>query len=378
MRLGFDLRPFLREETGVGTYLKNVLFHLAKVDTANEYFLFSSSWKDRFPEHNIPPFARMKLRDLRIPVRLLNVLWQKQRWPPLDAFFRTRLDVTHSGTPLILPTKGKKIITVHDLFFMDFPQMAGEEAGRMFFRLATASFQDADGILTSSHFTSIELIARFALEGKKVKVVYPGLDKRFLEEVPAAELKATRKRCNLPPAFLLFVGAQVPRKNLVRFLGALKIVHLHGIQIPLVMIGPEGEETEAILTQAEKLGLGHWVISAGYLSGTDVRHAYRLASAFVLPSLCEGFGLPLVEAMASGIPVAASQTSAIPEVCRDAALYFQPESPESMAEKVVAIIEDGELREKLIARGKQRARDFSWENAAAETLQFYERVVEGL
>lgn len=377
MRLGYDVRPFLREETGVGTYLKNLLFHLAGIDAGNEYFLFSSSWKDRFPKEKIPPFARMKFHDLRIPVGLLNSLWQKRRRPPLDFFFRKKIDLTHSATPLILPTRGKKIITVHDLFFMDFPEMAGEEAGRTFARRTAASFRDADGILTFSNFTSIALISRFAIDEKKVKVVYHGLDQRFLEEVPAAELKATRKRCNLPPAFLLFVGAQVPRKNLVRFLEALKIVHLHGLQIPLVLIGPEGEDTGAILRQASQLGLGHWVMRAGYLDERDVRHAYRLATAFVFPSLCEGFGLPLVEAMASGVPVAASRTSAIPEVCRDAALYFQPENSESMAEKVASIIEDEDLRKGLIIRGKERARDFSWERAAAETLEFYERVVVG-
>lgn len=378
MRLGFDLRPFLREETGVGTYLKNLLFHLARVDVANEYFLFSSSWKDRFPAEKIPPFARTKFHDLRIPVKLLNGFWHKRRWPPLDVFFRTKLDLTHSATPLLLPTRGKKVITVHDLFFMDFPEMAGEEAGRTFFRLAAASFRDADGILTFSHVTSVALVSRFAIEERKVKVVYHGLDERFLEEVPPTELRATRKRCNLPPAFLLFVGAQVPRKNLVRFIEALKIVHLHGVKIPLVLVGPEGEDTESILRQADKLGLGHWIVRAGYLSERDVRHAYRLASAFVFPSLCEGFGLPLVEAMASGVPVAASQASAIPEICRDAAVYFRPESPESMAEKVVSVIEDEELRKKLVARGKKRALDFSWNKAAVETLEFYERIVQGL
>jgi glycosyltransferase involved in cell wall biosynthesis len=378
MRLGFDLRPFLRKETGVGTYLKSLLFHLAGIDTTNEYFLFSSSWKDRFPTEKIPPFTRMRFHDLRIPVKLLNSLWQKRRRPPLDLFFQTRLDLTHSATPLILPGRGKRIITVHDLFFMDFPEMAGKEAGRTFFRLAAASFRDADGILTLSHFTSVELVSRFGLEETKVKVVPLGLDKRFLDEVPAAELEATRERCSLPPAFLLFVGAQVPRKNLVRFLEALKIVHLHGIQIPFVLIGPEGEDTDAIRRQAEKLGLGHWVTAAGYLDEESVRHAYKLATAFVFPSLCEGFGLPLVEAMASGVPVAASQTSAIPEICRDAAVYFQPENPESMAEKVLSVIEDEELRKKLVVRGKERARDFSWERAAAETLEFYGRVVQGL
>ena len=377
MRLGFDLRPFLREETGVGTYLRNLLFQLAEIDRTNEYFLFSSSWKDRFPAEKVPPFERLKFRDFRLPVRVLNSLWQKRRRPTLDFFFRTGLDLTHSATPLILPTRGKKVITVHDIFFMDFPDQAGEEAGKVFFRLAAASFRDADGIVTSSMVTSVELVSRFALDEKKVRIIPPGLDSRFLQEVPAAELEATRERYSLPPSFLLFVGAQVPRKNLVRFVEALKIVHLHGLQIPLVLVGPEGEESEAIREKAEKLGIGPWVMTTGYLQERDIRNAYRLAAAFVLPSLCEGFGMPLVEAMASGLPVVASQISAIPEVCRDAAVYFQPENPESMAEKVVSILEDEDLRKRLIARGKERAREFSWKKAAAETLAFYESVMQG-
>jgi glycosyltransferase involved in cell wall biosynthesis len=377
MRLGFDLRPFLREETGVGRYLRNLLFQLAEIDRTNEYFLCSSSWKDRFPAEKVPPFERLKFRDCRLPVRVLNSLWQKRGRPSLDFFFRTGLDLTHSATPLILPTRGKKIVTVHDIFFMDFPDQAGEDAGTVFFRLAAASFRDADGIVTSSTVTSVELVSRFALDEKKVRIIPPGVDPLFLEDVPAAELKATRKRCNLPPSFLLFVGAQVPRKNLVRFVEALKIVHLQGIQIPLVLVGPEGEDSETIRAKAEKLGIGHWVTTTGYLEEKDIRNAYRLASAFVLPSLCEGFGMPLVEAMASGLPVAASRISAIPEVCRDAAVYFQPEDAESMAEKVVLILEDEDLRKRLIARGKERARDFSWKKAATEMLAFYESVIQG-
>ena len=377
MRLGFDLRPFLREETGVGTYLRNLLFQLAEIDRTNEYFLFSSSWKDRFPADKVPPFERRKFRDCRLPVRVLNSLWQKRRSPSLDFFFHTELDLTHSATPLILPTRGKKVTTVHDTFFMDFPDRAGEEAGKVFFRLAAASFRDADGIVTPSTVTAVEIISRFAVDEKKVKIIPHGLDKRFLEEVSSADLKATRKRCNLPPSFLLFVGAQVPRKNLVRFVEALKIVHLHGLQISLVLVGPGGEDSRAIRAKAESLGIGHWVMSTGYLEDSDVRNTYRLATAFVLPSVCEGFGMPLIEAMASGVPIAASQASAIPEVCRDAAVYFQPDSAESMAEKVALVIEDDALRKRLIARGKERARDFSWERAAAETLAFYESVVQG-
>ena len=371
MRLGFDLRPFLREETGVGTYLRSLLGHLARVDRTNQYFLFSSSWRDRFPRDKIPPLARMTFKDWRIPVKILNLFWQRWGCPPLDLFFRAELDLTHSATPLVLPTRGKKVITIHDLFFMDFPEQAGKEAGEVFYRRAADSIRRADGIITFSAFTRRDLVARFDIKEDKVKVIPHGLDRRFLEDVPPAELKATRKRCSLPPSFLLFVGAQEPRKNLARLIDALKIIHLHGIKIPVVLVGPAGEATEAVRLRAETLELRHWIVMTGYLPERDVRHVYRLASAFVFPSLCEGFGLPLVEAMASGIPIAASLSSAIPEVCGEAAVYFRPEDPENMAEKIIPILENQAVKKDLVSKGLKRALDFSWERAAAETLEFY-------
>ena len=371
MRIGFDLRPFLREETGVGMYLKNLLFHLARIDKSNEYFLFSASWKDRFPAKKVPGFARMKFSDRRIPVKALNFFWYEVSWPRLDCFFRASLDLTHSATPLILPTKGKKIVTVHDLFFMDSPAQAGKEAGKIFFSKSAAALRRADGIITFSSFTKDELVARFDIQERKVKVIPHGLDQKFLEEISASELEGTRKRYNLPSSFLLFVGAQEPRKNLLRLLDALKIVHLQGQKIALVFVGPQGQDSAPLLTHAEKLGLAPWINMTGYLSEEEVRRIYRLAMAFIFPSLCEGFGLPLIEAMASGIPVAASFTSAIPEVCKDAALYFRPEDPESIAEKIIFLLESNQAREELVAKGKKRALNFSWEKAAAETLEFY-------
>jgi glycosyltransferase involved in cell wall biosynthesis len=376
MRLGFDVRPFLREETGVGTYLRNLLLHLARIDRTNEYFLFSSSWRNRFPRDKIPPLARMTFKDWRIPVKILNLFWQRWGRPPLDLFFRAELNLTHSATPLVLPTSGKKVITIHDLFFMDFPEQSGKEAGEVFHRRAADSIRRADGIITFSSFTRNDLVSRFDIEEDKVKMIPHGLDRRFLEDVPPAELKATRKRLKLPPSFLLFVGAREPRKNLARLIDALKIIHLHGIKIPVVLAGPAGEATETVCQRAKTLELKHWVDMTGYLPERDIRHIYRLASAFVFPSLCEGFGLPLLEAMASGIPIAASMSSAVPEVCGDAALYFRPEDPENMAEKIILILEDQALKKDLVAKGLKRALGFSWERAAEETLEFYASLAE--
>ncbi len=374
MKIGFDLRPFLRDETGVGIYLINLLFHLARLDRLNEYHLFSSSWKDRFPGAKTPPFARSRFRDSRLPVVLLNFFWHRWPWPRLDDFFGTRLDLTHSATPLILPTGGKKIVTVHDLFFLDFRGQSGPEAGEFFFRRLAGSLRKADGIITFSRFVRDEIVHRFGTDAARIKIIPHGLDPAFHQEIAPPDLEETRRRHQLPASFLLFVGSQEPRKNLPRLIEALKIVHLRGLKIPLVMVGPHGQDSRRLRAKADELGLSSWTRMTGYLDRGDVRHVYRLAEALVFPSLCEGFGFPPLEAMASGVPVIASSAPAIPEVCQGAAVYFRPDSAEEMAEKIIFVLEDSRAREDLIIKGKQRASAFSWEDSARETLAYYQSV----
>ncbi len=376
MKIGFDLRPFLRWETGVGIYLRNLLFELARIDQANEYHLFSASWKDRFPADRIPPFARLKFRDRRVPVRLLDFFWHRWLWPWLDSFFGAPLDLTHSATPLILPTRGKKIVTVHDLFFLDSPRQSGFEAGKFFFRRLAGSLRQADGIITFSRFVRDEIIAWFGSDPSRIRVIPHGLDPMFLQEIPPSDLEKVRRKNELPASFLIFVGAQEPRKNLLRLVEALKIVHLNGLKIPLVLVGPQGQDSRRFLSKAEELGLSSWIKITGYLGQEDVRCVYRLAEALVFPSLAEGFGFPLLESMASGVPVIASSAPAIPEVCQDAAVYFRPDSAEEMAEKIIFVLSDSRTRQELITKGKKRAAAFSWEESASKTLAYYQSLAE--
>lgn len=376
MKIGFDLRPFLREETGVGTYLKNLLFHLARLDPVNEYYLFSASWKDRFPPDRVPPFARRRFCDWPLPVKLVNFFWYRGTWPQLDWFFRTKLDLTHSATPFLLPSRGKKIITIHDLYFLDFPEKSGGEAGKVFFRRLVDWLAQADGIITFSRSTRDEIIGRFSQAPEKIRVIPHGLDPAFAEDIPEARLEEARQKYGLPPSFLLFVGAQEPRKNLVRLLDALSILHHFGKKIPLILVGPDGQDSRRLRARAEELDLSAGVRTIGYVEQNELRSIYRLATAFVFPSWCEGFGFPLLEAMASGVPVVASSAPAIPEVCGDAALFFAPDDAEEMARKIFLVLEDSQKRKDLIVRGKKRAQAFSWEVAARETLAFYRAVVE--
>jgi len=376
MRIGFDLRPFLKRETGVGIYFRNLLLHLAQIDRSNEYFLFSSSLKDRFPLQKIPPFLKKEFRDWRLPVKVVNFFWYKLRWPYLDYFFRTDLDLTHSPTPLILPTKGKKVVTVYDLFFMDFPWMTDRETRKNFVRKTKNALLKADGIVVISRFTKNQLLERFAVDERKVKVIYLGLDPKFKRDISVEVSEKIRKKYSLPSSFILFVGAIEPRKNLTNFVEALRIIHRKHKKVPLVIVGRKGQDYKDLEEKIKQNNLESWVKLTGYLPDQEVRAFYSLASVFGFPSLCEGFGLPLIEAMASGLPVAASKCSAIPEIAKDAALYFHPEDPEDIAAKIILALKDEDLRQNLRSKGKKRALDFDWRTTAAETLDFYESIFQ--
>ncbi|MCJ7610745.1 MAG: glycosyltransferase family 4 protein [Candidatus Aminicenantes bacterium] len=374
MRIGFDLRPFLKQETGVGVYFRNLLFELASFDADNEYFLFSASWKDRFPRDRVPPFRRLNFRDLKFPVKAVNFLWHRMGGPSLDRVFGTKLDLTHSPGPLFLPTRGKKIVTVHDLFFLESPEQADREARRTFVGRAGKAIQAADGVLTISQYYRRAILEAFRVDEQRIKVIPHGLDKAFGREPAAEDKERVKETLTVPGTFLLFVGALEPRKNLVRLLEALKILGHRGLDVPLLIVGRPGGDSERVAQAVERLGLGSRVKLLGYLDGLTTRCLYRLATALVFPSLAEGFGLPIVEAMASGLAVAASETSAIPEVAGGAALLFDPASAEDIADKVGQVLENQALRASLVEKGKRRAADFDWRRTAEETLDFYHAI----
>ncbi len=369
------MRPFLKEETGVGIYFKNLLFALSRLDQDNHYYLFSSSWKDRFSRDKIPPFERLCFRDFRYPVRLINHLWYRLGWPSLDKFFKTELDLTHSPTPLLLPTKGKKIVTVYDLFFLDFPELGNREARRHFSHRMDESLKKADGVVTISQFTKDQVLQRFSLDGDSVHVVHLGISHDKWTSVTQDEIETVKKTYKLPSSFILFVGAFEPRKNLLRLLEAVKLVHDTQEKIPLVLVGRAGQDSANLMTKIEELSLQEHVIFLGYMEERELRCVYRLATLFVFPSLREGFGLPLLEAMVSQTPVAASMAPALPEILQNAALFFDPKDPEDMAEKILRILSDEGLREDLIAKGRQRALDFDWKKTAEQTLAIYQAVM---
>jgi glycosyltransferase involved in cell wall biosynthesis len=374
MRIGYDIRPFLREETGVGVYLKNLLAALAALDTEDEFFLFSASWKDRFDEAKLPPLRRRRFLDRRWPVRAVNFMWQDLRRPTLDRVFGTRLDLTHSATPLPLPTRGRTIVTVCDLFFLEDPARADREARRKFLRKTAGALRRADGIVTISRFSRQGIEERFGISGDKILVTYLGLSDVFRRPRDPARGTALRRELGLSEPFLLFVGASEPRKNLPVLIEALAVLRDRGRPVPLVLVGRPGGDQAAVEEAVRRRRLERLVRLAGYRPDEDVCALYDEAAVLVFPSLAEGFGLPLLEAMARGLPAAVSGVGALPEIGDEAAVYFNPGQAESVAEAVLMVLDDEGLRRKMRSRGLQRAAAFDWRTTAAQTLEFYRRI----
>jgi len=342
----------------------------------NQYYLFSSSYKDRFHQEELPPFSHCEFRDAHYPVKLMNILWQRLGWPPLDKFFNSELDLTHSPIPLLLPTKGKKIVTVYDLFFMDFPEFVQGEARKNFSQRIENSLHRADGILVISQYVKDQIMDRFSLNEDKIKVVYLGVDPDFSIKPSAAQTESVKNKYGLPSKYILFVGAIEPRKNLVKMIEALEFIKKKSVNVPLVIVGKKGMDYQNLVKNIDERNLQSKVLFLDYLPDGDLKILYHLASCLVFPSLCEGFGLPLVEAMASECPLVISQTSALPEIALDAALYFHPEDAEEMASQIMAVLDDEDIRKNLVEKGNQRVLDFTWTHTAENTLNFYRSVME--
>ena len=378
MRIAIDLRPALKKGTGVGTYVQNLVENLALIDQENRYFLFSSSLRDRVPLKRLSLPDNFFIKDYRIPVRVLNFLWHKYRFPPVD-YLIGAVDISHSPHPLLMPAKkGKRIITIHDLFFWTHPEMTKGEIKRDYLALAELHAHRADAIIAVSEHTKKDIIRLLKVPEEKVRVIYEGVAESFRHRLSSQSLALLRREFSLDGDYLLFVGTIEPRKNLVNLLRAFHGVVKRGFEeLKLVIVGERGWHTEEFDRELQSPALKGKVVLTGYLRPEQLVGLYQAARMLTYPSLAEGFGLPLVEAMASGIPVVASNTSCMPEIAGDAAILVDPHHPREIEQAICSLLTDSELTEKLTRRGLERSHRFSWKETAEQTLQLYRQLAEG-
>ncbi len=378
MRIAIDLRPALKKGTGVGTYVQNLVENFAQIDHENRYYLFSSSLRDRVPLKRLSLPDNFSIKDYRIPVRVLNFLWHKYRFPPVD-YLVGSVNISHSPHPLLMPAKkGKRIVTIHDLFFWTHPEMTKGEIKRDYLTLAELHAHQADVIISVSENTKKDIIRFLKVPEEKVRVIYEGVAESFRHRLSSQSLALLRKEFSLDGDYLLFVGTIEPRKNLVNLLRAFQGVIKKGFQeLKLVIAGERGWHPEEFDRELQSPALKGKVVLTGYLSPEKLIGLYQAARMLTYPSLAEGFGLPLVEAMASGIPVVSSNTSSIPEIAGDAAILVDPHHPEEIEQAICSLLTDSELTGKLTRRGLERSYRFSWKETAEQTLWLYRQLAAG-
>jgi glycosyltransferase involved in cell wall biosynthesis len=362
LRILLDYRPALRHRSGVGEYVHELAAALARhIAAPDTLTLFSSSWKDRVDPGGVPAAA---IVDRRVPVRMLNYAWHRLEWPPVESL-AGRMDVAHAMHPLLIPSRrAARVITIHDLDFLDHPERTRGEIRRDYSELARGHAQRAEAVVTVSAFTASEIVRRLDVARDRVTIVSPG--------APAWAPRA-HPRSDGP---ILFMGTLEPRKNVGVLLRAYaRLVEAVPSAPRLVLAGTATEAAAGWLRDIAQPPLKGRVEHLGYVEPERRCDLYASASMLVLPSHLEGFGLPVLEAMTLGVPAIVSRRGALPEVGGDAAVTIEPEDVDGLAAAMRKYIDDPASAAAAIERGWRRARAYSWDASARALLAVYRQAI---
>lgn len=371
LSIGIDYRPALSRSTGVGRYVSGLVGALTRIDPENDYVLFSSSLRERARPEPLP--SNFELVDRHIPVSLLNALWHRAERPLLESLTGRSFDVSHSPHPLILPSRGRTVVTIHDLFFYRHAEQTGAEIRRDYAPLVKAHAFRADAIVTPSESTKEEVLRVLGVSEEKIQVTPLGIDPEAFRARPAEE-EQLAKRYRLPPRYVLAVASLEPRKNVSRLVEAIGQLTKRGWDGALVLAGGSDRDDLEIERLLERRQLGDQVTRLGYVPPAHLPAIYRRARVVANVSLWEGFGLPVLEAMACGVPVVASDIPSHHEVAADGALYVDPNQTESIAQGIERAWQNESERARLIEQSGARLGRFSWEDTARKTVALYRRL----
>ena len=368
MRIAFDGTTLTPGRTGVGYYTEHLLQHLAREveHTGDEIVVVSNKPIDT--QRPLPDHVRVHAGH-RFPVRIGWMQMCAAR--ALDA---VRPDVAHFTNGMIpIGSPVSTIVTIHDMSLRLYPQCHPVRRLLLNRPLMHVAIRRATSIVTVSESARRDLLRLHGVAGDRVSVVHEAASPAFHPIDDRAELDRVRALYKLPPRFVLYVGTIEPRKNLPRLVDAFAAARARGMAHHLVCVGPYGWSSRDLSRRVERLGLNGVVHFTGYARFEDLPAIYNLGDFFVFPSLYEGFGLPVVEAMASGIPVITSNTSSLGEIAGEAAETIDPSNTDSLTDAIVRLAADSDRRRHLAERGLQRAQAFSWTQTAKEMLAVYHR-----
>jgi glycosyltransferase involved in cell wall biosynthesis len=368
MKIAIDARMYGNEKfSGIGTYIKRLTDELFKLDRENEYLMFMIE-----PEFSkfVEPTSHVR----KIKVTSPHYTYTEQFKLPRE-FASEKFDLIHYphfNSPILF---GKKsICTIHDITPLFFP---GHKMKSIIRRLGyklvfKSTLRKASKIIAVSESTKAGIIEHFRINPDKIIVTYEGVDERFKPIANNDIITSTKARLNLTKPFIFFVGVWRSHKNIENLVAAFNILKKrYNIPHQLVLAGREDLHYTKVREKIEASTFKNDIITLGYISDSDLPILYNAADAFVVPSFIEGFGLIAIEAQNCGCPVVSTNTSSMPEVLNDSALFFDPNNAEQMAEQIHDVISNADLRKNLIEKGFKNIKRFSWRKCAEQTLSIY-------
>jgi glycosyltransferase involved in cell wall biosynthesis len=366
VRIAIDARALLGQSTGIGTYTRGIASALAN-HVEHDVALFSP--------RPLPDGYRSGPWSVHADAHPLGILWLQTTFPRRLRRWDAQVLI---AALTIAPATGSVPFAsvVHDLTAWTHPEWHARRTIVGFIPMWEKTVERAARFFCVSHATARDLVERYPETRSRVRVIPHGLDPLFTPSGDAAAAERTRRRYAGGSRFLLYLGTLEPRKNIEMLVAACERLWTRRRSRPdLVLAGGIGWKTSSLARRIARSPFRDKIHQPGYAPREVARDLYRAAEVFVYPSLAEGFGLPVLEAMASGVPVVASTAEALREVGGEAALYASPHDPEEMAGQIERALEDADTREALRAAGLARAQTFSWERAGRETLAELQQIV---
>lgn len=375
MTVAFDISYIQRSRTGIGRASGALLDALLAQDARNSYILHGWSCSLDVEGIETRRGENVRIQSGRLPGHIKRFYWNRLRWPPLESII-AEFDVFHSADPMLPPlAKAKGLVMIHDLAYKKFPHFF-ERHVVAWDKFVARSVERADAIIVPSEQTRSDLLAYFPPSIGKIHLVRFPISSMFVPPSMGHSDPQQRPTLALPDRFILYVGTIEPRKNLERLIQAFELFSRPPrSDVHLLLVGKLGWLYDGVFDRLNHSPVRHRIHHAGYVEDRHLPYLYRRAEFFVYPSLYEGYGFPVLEAMASGTAVITSNSSSLKEIAQGASILINPASVEEMAEAMQLFADNPSLRAEYSRRGLIRAGEFSAQEAADAVLNLYQSLV---
>ncbi len=377
LRIAIDYTSAVNQNAGIGRFVRNLVDAVVANDTTDSFLLLHAA-PNPGRVVNYPGGSNVSHRVLRVNERWTNIIWHRLQVPLAADWLTGPVDLFHSPDFVLPPVRAaRSILTVHDLAFLLYPECADARLRTYLEKTVPRSVQRADYVVADSENTRNDVICLLGVPPERVTVVPGGVDPAFKPVTDPARLAAFRRTLGLDPVtpYILFIGVIEPRKNLMGLIEAFDILKSRRpLPHKLVVAGRRGWLSDATMERAERSPYRSEIIFPGFIPEGEIATLYSAAEAFAFPSHYEGFGLPVLEAMACGTPVVASRASSLPEVVGDAGMQVDPDDSDRLASALELLALNPEMRADFRERGIARAATFTWDAAARVMLDVYRKV----